>query len=63
MPHLERAEQLDPTNPQAHDNLGVALLVLGHPDQAAEHFRTALRLKPDFTGAAEHLQQVQRALH
>jgi len=39
-------------NPEAwaaHDNLGKVLLRVGEPDQAKEHFDTAIRLKPEIS--------------
>ena len=44
---LERALQLDPKNPQAHNMYGVLNHKLGLADKAREHFKKALALDPD----------------
>src|SRR5262249_40256539 len=38
-------------NPEVHNDLGVALVVLGRIDEAIENFQQALALKPDFPEA------------
>jgi cytochrome c-type biogenesis protein CcmH/NrfG len=53
--HLSAALRLNPGNPEAHDNLGLALLELNHPREAADHFSAALRLNPEAPGAQYHL--------
>jgi protein O-GlcNAc transferase len=52
---LARAAALEPANPRHHLNLGVALGRMGRAAEAAERFRDALRLKPDYAEAAENL--------
>ena len=53
--HLAAASRLNPNNPEAHDNLGLAFLELNHPREAAEQFTEALRLSPDAPGPQYHL--------
>jgi tetratricopeptide (TPR) repeat protein len=43
MAHLQRALQLRPGYPEAHNNLGSVLGAMGHFDAAIEHFEYALR--------------------
>jgi Flp pilus assembly protein TadD len=47
--------QQDPNNARAHNHLGNALVTLGRPAEALQHFRTAARLKPDYDEARYHL--------
>lgn len=56
--HAERAVALKPADPASRDLLGVALAALGKPEQAAMHFREALRLDPTDDTVREHLAQV-----
>ncbi len=46
----------------AHNGLGVALMGLGRPAEAAEEFREALRLKPDYDFARANLERALSAL-
>lgn len=48
------AVRSNPSNPEAHYNLGLALLELKQPREACEYFSESLRLKPD--GAGAHYQ-------
>ncbi len=38
-------------DPEAHFNLGNALVHAGTPEKAVEHYRQAIRLRPDFAVA------------
>jgi len=50
--HIESSLRLNPASPEAHDNLGAALLNLpGRTRDAAGHFETAIQLNPRFTEA------------
>jgi Flp pilus assembly protein TadD len=44
--HLRTAAELDPKNPHAHSNLGVALRAAGDVTGAIAAFREAVRLDP-----------------
>ena len=46
---------LDPSNPQAHHDLGMMWLFSGRPDEAALSLERALELKPGFDSALGHL--------
>jgi tetratricopeptide (TPR) repeat protein len=48
--------------PEAANNLGLALQGQGRPAEAAEHFRLALRLRPDFAMAHNNLGTALREL-
>jgi protein O-GlcNAc transferase len=41
----------NPNDPETHRNLGNALMLTGRPYEAIEHFKQALRIKPDYAGA------------
>ncbi len=51
---------LDPANAAAHAGLGYMLVFTGRPDEAAAHWREALRLQPDFPGLRERLERLNR---
>ncbi len=55
---LERAAALDPDNPDASYNLGVALLQTQSRDQAARCFREALARRPGHVPAATNLAEL-----
>ncbi len=44
--HLHRALEINPSSPQAHSDLGIALAKSGQIDEAIQEFQTALRLDP-----------------
>jgi protein O-mannosyl-transferase len=60
IPILSRAIALDPTNPDAHNNLGNAFLTLGQQDRALASYRRCLELAPDHLQAAANLQALGR---
>jgi tetratricopeptide (TPR) repeat protein len=51
----ERAVQLDPLLPEAHDALGLALARSGEWERAEQSFRRAINLDPFNSGAHDHL--------
>jgi tetratricopeptide (TPR) repeat protein len=61
LPVLERAAQLLPDDPEAHSNLGNALLDVGRPDDAVASYRRALLLNPDYPEAHNNLGAALRA--
>jgi len=52
---LTRAVQLDPSNAEAHDDLGVVHAKNNRIQQAAQHFSTAIRLDPSYQKAYHNL--------
>lgn len=48
---LERAVALEPTDPESHNLLGIALDAQGRSVQARVHFKHALKLRPNFPEA------------
>ena len=57
---LERALRENPESASVHYNLGVFYQSEGERTLAAEHFREALRLKPDHANAARELKAMER---
>jgi tetratricopeptide (TPR) repeat protein len=53
--HCERAVQLRPDMPEAHNNLGLVYRRLNRLDDAVTHCREALGLRPDFAEAYNNL--------
>lgn len=51
----------DPENAAAHANQGWALLHRGQPTEALDHFKEALRLKPDMEWARQGILEALRA--
>jgi Flp pilus assembly protein TadD len=49
--------RIDPENPKAQYNLGIALASKGDVEDAVVHFKSALRLRPDFAGARDNLDK------
>jgi protein O-mannosyl-transferase len=56
--HLEAALKYNPDYAEAHNNLGLALQVLGRLDEAAAEHAAALRLEPGFADAHDNLGAV-----
>ncbi|MFN0102507.1 MAG: tetratricopeptide repeat protein [Bryobacteraceae bacterium] len=57
---LRRAAELDPALPMTWLNMGVTFHAAGQHERAVEAWRTALRLDPDLTRAAELLRRYSR---
>lgn len=55
MSELLKAEQLDPTNPQILNNLGLAFYVRGRTKQAEAKFRLAIKANKGFSDAKNNL--------
>jgi tetratricopeptide (TPR) repeat protein len=53
--HVQSALRINPLNPEAHTNLGVAYELMGDYDAALLSHREALRLKPDSPEAVNNL--------
>jgi predicted O-linked N-acetylglucosamine transferase (SPINDLY family)/ADP-heptose:LPS heptosyltransferase len=57
-----RVAELAPDDPEAHYNLGTALMALARPTEAATHFRRAIALAPDHAKAHGNLGSALRSL-
>jgi Flp pilus assembly protein TadD len=55
---LNRAIALDPGNPDAHNNLGNAFLILGRHAEAMNSYRRCLELAPGHPQAAANLERL-----
>ena len=55
IPLLKKVIQLEPNDPDAHNNLGIALKELGDLDDAIASYNTALQLKPNYPDAHNNL--------
>ncbi len=55
---LRKAEKIQKNNPRLYYNLGIAYEGLNEKDKARDAFRLALKLKPDFQSAQEHLDRL-----
>ena len=55
LPLAQRALELRPKYPEAHDNAGLALFGQGRADEAIRHYRSALELDPDYAEARNNL--------
>jgi Flp pilus assembly protein TadD len=56
--HFRRSTTLKPQSPQAHYNLGTALIGARRLDEAAAAFRESLRLDPSYANAHNNLGNV-----
>jgi Flp pilus assembly protein TadD len=59
---LNEALRLKPNSTEAHNNLGLVLLMAGEPAKSLPHFAAALRLKPNFAVARENLKRAQKEI-
>lgn len=57
---LHRSMELAPDQPQMHHNIAAVLGSLGHIDQACDHYRKAIDLKPDYAEAYFNLGGVHK---
>ena len=55
MAHLNEALRLNPDYPEAHDNRGLALQLMGRYEEAAAEHAAALRLEPAFAEAHNNM--------
>ena len=62
IPYFERAAKIDTEVPQAHYNLGVALLTAEQPTEALVQFRRAVELDPEYVRGLTDLGQVLEQL-
>jgi tetratricopeptide (TPR) repeat protein len=60
--YLKTASQSAPGSVETHFNLGQAYEGLGKRDEAVKEFTEALRLKPDFVPARQHLQALEAGI-
>ena len=51
---MQRSVELEPMDAEAHYNLGVTLLELGHLVEAEVSYKQALALKPDYAEACNN---------
>jgi len=59
---FERRVASNPDHPGAHLGLSIALASVGKTEDAIAHVRTALRLQPNFPGAASFLKELEARL-
>ena len=52
---MHRAAELQPDNPDAHNNLGLAMVQAGQAAQSVAEFQAALRLRPEDPGYRANL--------
>jgi len=63
MPYLNKALQVTPNDPQLLFNLGGAYALRNEFDQALALLRKLERIQPDFPGARDLIQQIQKVMH
>ena len=59
MIQLQRALEINPNDPEAHSNLGIALFQKGLVDEAVAQFRKALEINPNDADVQTNLAKVQ----
>lgn len=52
---LLKAKKITPCDPHIHNDLGLTCLSKKSPEKAAEHFKTALELDPEYSAARNNL--------
>ena len=57
--HYEQALRINPNVAAVHNNLGVALELLGRSQEAMGHYELALRIKPDSAEACVALARLR----
>ena len=55
MENFRRALELEPEEPRAHYNMGVALAASGDMSEALRHLREAVRIQPTYVDAQNNL--------
>ncbi len=55
---LKKAEKMSKVDPKLYYNLGIVYEALNEIAEARDAFRLALKLKPDFKSAQEHLDRL-----
>jgi superkiller protein 3 len=55
IPQFQKALEINPNNPEAHQNLGKALLAKGQVDEAIAHFQRALEISPNYPDTHDNL--------
>lgn len=63
MPYLNKALQVTPNDPQLLFNLGGAHALRNEFDQALALLKKLERIQPDFPGARDLIQQIQKVMH
>lgn len=63
VPYLQSAiaRSTPSRQPHLYNELGIVLARLGRTDEAADQFRQALKIQPDFAPARDNLQRIRRA--
>jgi MFS family permease len=57
--NFEQVLKMDPNHAPTHNNMGIALARLGQIDRAIEHFKIAIRLRPDNQSYQQNLSRAE----
>ena len=60
--HIKKAQEMDDTFAEAHNNAGLIYVKLGEPRTALEHLETALQINPKFERARMNYDATMRIL-
>ncbi len=60
---MQKAAALSPNDAEAHFNLGVVLMELGHPDKAEASYRRTLKIKSNYAEAHNNLGNIFKDLN